>query len=56
MKKLTLDLDSLSIESFDPGGAPDALRGTVQGAALSVFDGCGSHNSFCVPQNTTDCT
>lgn len=43
MKKLTLDLDSLAVESFQTAEA-SAERGTVQGHATRRADSCG-----CVP-------
>lgn len=39
MKKLTLDLDALAVESFD-AETPDAGQGTVQGRQQSVYDTC----------------
>jgi hypothetical protein len=30
-RKLTLDVDTLQVASFEAGMAPDALRGTVEG-------------------------
>ncbi len=30
MRKLKLDVESLTVESFEPAAAPDSARGTVQ--------------------------
>jgi hypothetical protein len=59
MKKIRLDLDSLSIESFDTTGAADA-RGTVAGHAtyqaycsygLTCVDSCeGTCDGSCVSE------
>ena len=35
-KKLNLDLNTLSVESFEPQGAENADRGTVRGLALAI--------------------
>lgn len=40
MKKLKLDLDSLSVESFTAGGGPGA-RGTIQGRDYTEYT-CGT--------------
>lgn len=34
MKKLTLDIDALQVESFDPSADQYSLRGTVDGAQI----------------------
>lgn len=36
MKKLTLDIDALQVESFEPGADTHALRGTVDGRQILV--------------------
>ena len=36
MKKLTLKIDALAIESFETAKSADALLGTVQGQALAT--------------------
>ena len=56
MKKLTLDLDELRLESFDVDDAPEALRGTVRGADSTATDGCpGSYPFYCPPVLTPGC-
>ena len=56
MKKLTLDLDALCLESFEVDEAAAALRGTVQGADSTATDGCpGSYPFHCVPQFSRNC-
>lgn len=40
MKKLTLDLDALQVESFEPGGAAGNGRGTVLAAASTLPPYC----------------
>jgi hypothetical protein len=55
MKKLTLDLEALRLESFDVDTAPDAL-GTVHGADSTATDGCpGSYPFHCLPQPSRGC-
>jgi hypothetical protein len=55
MKKLTLDLEALRLESFDVDTAPSAL-GTVHGADSTVTDGCpGSYPFHCLPQPSRGC-
>jgi hypothetical protein len=39
MKKMKLDWDALDVESFETADAP-SLRGTVQGNASYVWEGC----------------
>ncbi len=48
MKKLTLQIDTLRVESFPMDAAVAGLRGTVQGAASATYN---EHScmSFCVP-------
>ena len=43
MKKLTLDVDALTVESFQPADAQRLLRGTVMGA-----DGAASLPEYCI--------
>jgi len=40
MKKMTLDMDSLHVETFDTEKAAKVARGTVQGEEASVVSGC----------------
>jgi hypothetical protein len=55
VKKLTLDLEALCLESFDVDAAPDAL-GTVHGADSTATDGCpGSYPFHCLPQPSRGC-
>ncbi|HST62130.1 MAG TPA: hypothetical protein VLK84_25735 [Longimicrobium sp.] len=48
MKKLTLEIETLRVESFSVDAAVAGLRGTVQGAASATYN---EHScmSFCVP-------
>lgn len=51
MKKLSLRLDALRVESFQVDAAVAELRGTIQGAGST--DGAGCPNSYpfrCPPQ------
>jgi len=53
MKKLTLDVDSLHVETFQADPAVAGVRGTVQGAST---DGVGcpkSYPYYCPPQRPT---
>lgn len=52
MKKITLDVETLSVESFEAGGAMDDGRGTVQANGGSLNDACYSHVGSC---NRTAC-
>ncbi|HEX8242436.1 MAG TPA: hypothetical protein VF541_03025 [Longimicrobium sp.] len=53
MKKLTLDLEALRLESFDVADTED-VQGTVFGADSTVTDGCpNSYPYHCVPQVTS---
>ena len=45
MRKLTLDLDSLDVQSFDPTPEPVAARGTVRGHATD-FE-CTNYRPMC---------
>ena len=64
MRKLTLDVDTLRVESFEPSEAEVSGRGTVDGKQLWYSDttcdtrescmGCYTYNNAeCVEQNTT---
>ena len=39
MKKLSLDLEALSVESFRTDATPDTVRGTVRGASETDYLG-----------------
>ena len=61
MRKLTLDLETLNVQSFETG-AEKRDHGTVYGHAptrghhtqcASAFDACPT--GFCAPTNTVDC-
>lgn len=41
MRKLTLDLDTLDVQSFDPTPAPEGPRGTVNGHESAACTGGG---------------
>lgn len=45
MRKLTLNLESLDVQSFDPTPAPEAPRGTVKGHVS--WDGCTYRQPDC---------
>ena len=58
MQKLTLNLDALAVESFDPQAAAPRERGTVQGHEVltpmcAVTSGINS--CWCSEYNTCDC-
>lgn len=53
MCKLTLDLDTLVVQSF-PTTAPEAGRGTVHGRAEAQTPGC-SYDTRCVPSEHYTC-
>jgi hypothetical protein len=56
MKKLTLDVDALRIESFHTEDALYAAGGTVHGADSSAGDGCPNSYPFhCLPQPSRGC-
>ena len=56
MKKLTLDVDALCIESFEADENVEALRGTVQGADSTDGAGCPkSYPYHCLPQLSRGC-
>jgi hypothetical protein len=46
MRKLTLDLDTLDVQSFDPTSHAAPPRGTVQGHATDNLD-CTQFGSMC---------
>jgi hypothetical protein len=50
MRKLRLDVDALSVESFNPQAAREPARGTVQANATGVYScwntcRCPSHHA-----------
>jgi len=50
MRKLKLDLDRLSVESFDANGSEGAQRGTVEAHSIvcnSFIDTCGTCDPSC---------
>jgi hypothetical protein len=52
MKKLTLDVDALRVETFDVAETADPARGTVEAAQASVLlSGCAS----CRPSGPRPC-
>jgi hypothetical protein len=53
MRKLTLQLDSLAVDSFETG-ANDGLRGTVRGRDTLPTEMCATPVMPCKP--TTGCT
>lgn len=55
MKKLSLDLDDLSVESFDTSVSDADLRGTVQGHATWQYNGCTAAQP-CNPSSSPDYT
>ncbi|HYW10664.1 MAG TPA: hypothetical protein VE871_01875 [Longimicrobium sp.] len=52
MKKISLNVETLSVESFDVSGAMEQARGTVQANDGSLNDHCYSHVGSC---NRTAC-
>jgi hypothetical protein len=55
MKKLTLELEMLDVESFCLDDAPGA-QGTVLGAESTATDGCPASYPFhCLPQPSRGC-
>lgn len=52
MRKLTLRMDSLTVESFEPLSAPGAYRGTVRANDSADFTCTPSADFTCTP---TDC-
>jgi hypothetical protein len=56
MKKLTLEIETLSVESFQVDPAVAELRGTVQGADSTDGAGCPDSYPFhCLPQFSRGC-
>jgi hypothetical protein len=51
MKKLTLDLDKLAVDSFEADAATAGVRGTVLGAGTTDGD---SYVNYCVPKPFTE--
>lgn len=55
MKKLTLQIDALCVETFQVDPAVAALRGTVQGAVTTDdTDIRESYPAYCQPQPWTE--
>jgi hypothetical protein len=54
MNKISLDLESLSVESFDVGSAEGLARGTVQAneAQLLATPGRSCYRTACCPETT----
>ena len=55
MKKIALNLETLSVESFDVGDGMEPDRGTVQaneGAALLATPGRSCYRTACCPETT----
>lgn len=55
MKKIALNLETLSVESFDVGNGMELDRGTVQaneGAALLATPGRSCYRTACCPETT----
>lgn len=51
MKKLSLQIDALRVESFEVDPAVAVVRGTVQGAGSTDGGGCPkSYPFYCFPQ------
>ncbi|HEX5724520.1 MAG TPA: hypothetical protein VFX98_03590 [Longimicrobiaceae bacterium] len=46
MRKLTLDLEDLTVESFQTADGDDAARGTVHGQAVTVPFSCNNPCTF----------
>lgn len=53
MKKIALDIESLTVDSFEAGGSIEMDRGTVQGNDFYT-QGRSCHRTPCCP-NTTLC-
>ena len=51
MKKIALDIETLSVDSFEAGGSMDAERGTVQANALYT-QGHSCQRTPCCPATT----
>lgn len=55
MKKIALNVESLSVESFDAGNGMELDRGTVQGndgAELLATPGRSCYRTACCPETT----
>jgi hypothetical protein len=55
MNKISLDLESLSVESFEAGSAEGLTRGTVQAneaAQLLATPGRSCYRTACCPETT----
>ena len=55
MKKIALNLETLSVESFDAGNGLELDRGTVQaneGAELLATPGRSCYRTACCPETT----
>lgn len=55
MNKVTLDLETLSVESFEPGVAEELARGTVQANEAAQFlatPGRSCYRTACCPETT----
>lgn len=59
MKKMTLDLDALSVESFDTDALPARERGTVRANACTLDKTCYCKTAYAVcgtgPQTIYSC-
>jgi hypothetical protein len=55
MKKLQLNLDDLSVDSFHASGEDAGGRGTVHGRNDSVFVACDDTNDVCVATGYYTC-
>lgn len=62
MRKLVLDAESLQVESFDISPRETALRGTVQGHAITLYGEascdphCGGGGDYTYVGSCTNCT
>ena len=57
MKKIALNIETLSVESFEAGSAMDMDRGTVQGNQATLNANCytqqnSCHRTPCCPDTT----
>jgi hypothetical protein len=56
MKKLALEIDSLTVETFEVDPAVAELRGTIHGADSTDGAGCPkSYPYHCLPQPSRGC-
>ena len=56
MRKIRLEMDALSVESFAPAGAPEVrARGTVRGAADTLVRSCQTQQYDCTAQGGYTC-